>query len=237
MPRPKTTVKHNVNIAHIITAGYSGAMSDTPASYHHGDLRNALLDAALQHIEQQREVSFTLRELAKTLGVSAAAPFRHFGSKRLLLAALAEAGYRLMKSRFDDIDRQFAADPVICLQRKGIAYVEFAVTHQAYFLAMNHPELADKSDLPELHATCSAAFASMQQSVAACGDRGLLAPCGPAAATLAAWSAVHGLALLLIDGQLRELGFAATQAAATQAATLVTAVCGFGFLKHPAPTA
>lgn len=200
--------------------------------YHHGDLRNALLEAALAHIGHHREVSFTLRELAKALGVSAAAPFRHFASKRALLAALAEAGFALLSQRFAGLDALPDDNPVLRLQQKGVTYVEFAVAHQAHFLAMNHPELMDKRDLPALEQACSAVFASMQRDVAACAERGLLAPCGPAATTLTAWSAVHGLALLLIDGQLQELGVGSSVEAARLAAETVTAVCGFGFLQH-----
>lgn len=200
--------------------------------YHHGDLRNALLQAALQHIEQHREVSFTLRELAKTLGVSAAAPFRHFASKRLLLASIAEAGSDLLAARFAELQQQFPDNPAICLQRQGVAYVEFAVSHPAYFLAMYHPELNDKSDLPTLQAARNRAFDSMRRSVAACAEQNLLGPYGIATSTLTAWSAVHGLAMLLIEGQLGELGFQNTPQAAQQAAELVTAACGFGFLKQ-----
>lgn len=234
MPPSIRRVKQNVSIDHIYRGSYSAGMSSPNSTYHHGDLRNALLDAALRHIEQHHEVSFTLRELAKALGVSAAAPFRHFASKRALLAALASAGFQRLSQRFADLQAEYASDPVLCLQHQGITYVEFAVTHQAYFLAMNHPELTDKSDLPELEQACTAAFVSMQQSVAACAERGLIAACGTTAATLTAWSAVHGLAMLLIGGQLKGLGFDDTPKAAQQAAELITAACGFGFLKQPA---
>lgn len=200
--------------------------------YHHGDLRNALLEAALEHIRQHREVRFTLRELAKTLGVSAAAPFRHFTNKRALLAALATTGYHLLNGRYVELEQQFGSDPVISLQRKGVAYVEFAIANQPYFLAMNHPELADRSDFPELDIARSEVFSSMQKSVAACAAQELLAPYGTTAATLSAWSAVHGLAMLLLDGQLRELGFDATLPLASQAAEMVTTACGLGFLRQ-----
>jgi AcrR family transcriptional regulator len=233
MPGHHDSVKQNVSVDHISNGRYSAEMSSPISTYHHGDLRNALLDAALQHIQQQHEVSFTLRELAKTLGVSAAAPFRHFASKRALLAALACAGYERLSQRFGELEQQYSDQPVLCLQQQGVAYVEFAVEHQAYFLAMNHAELTDKSDLPDLEQACTAAFVCMQRSVAACAEQGLLAPCGPEAATLAAWSAVHGLALLLIGGQLRELGFDDTPASARQVAAMVTAACGFGFLAPP----
>ncbi len=206
-------------------------MKKQSKGYHHGDLRNALLDAAIGHIEQAREVSFTLRELAAALGVSSAAPFRHFPSKRALLAAIAEAGFRLLADAFGAIDAGCAGDPVECFRRKGVAYVQFAVAHQPYFLAMYHPDLSDKRDFPALKAACDRAFASMRETVAACQQQGLLHDFGVEHITLTAWSAVHGLAALLIEGQLAELGIDATEQAAVRAAEAVTMITGVGFLK------
>lgn len=199
--------------------------------YHHGDLRNALLEAAVRHIEQAREVSFTLRELAAALGVSSAAPFRHFPSKRALLAAIAQAGFRQLAETFVAIDAECSGDPVECFRRKGVAYVQFAVAHQPYFLAMYHPDLSDKRDFPELKAACDRAFASMRETVMACRQQNLLHDFGVENITLTAWSAVHGLAALLIEGQLAELGIDATEQVAIRAAEAVTMITGVGFLK------
>lgn len=206
-------------------------MKKPTKGYHHGDLRNALLEAAIRHIAAAREVSFTLRELAGALGVSSAAPFRHFPSKRALLAAIAQAGFRQLGEAFDAIDTEFSNDPVECFRHKGVAYVRFAASHQPYFLAMYHPDLSDKSDFPELKAACDQAFASMRATVRSCQERQLLHDFGVEKITLAAWSAVHGLAALLIDGQLAELGIDATEQAAIEAAETVTMIAGTGFLK------
>lgn len=206
-------------------------MKKQTKGYHHGDLRNALLEAAIRHIEAAREVSFTLRELAATLGVSSAAPFRHFPSKRALLAAIAQAGFRQLAEAFVAIDAELPNDPVECFRRKGVAYVQFAVSHQPYFLAMYHPDLCDKGDFPELQAACEQAFASMQATVRSCEEKNLLRDFGVVKITLAAWSAVHGLAALLIDGQLADLGIGATEQAAIEAAEAVTMIAGTGFLK------
>ena len=120
--------------------------------YHHGNLRNALLEAAIARIEAAGEAGFTLRELAKTLGVSSAAPFRHFANKRALLAAVAELGYERLAAIYDELDAQYADDPGECFRRKGIAYVTFAVSHKACYLAMFSSELNDKTEFPELKA-------------------------------------------------------------------------------------
>lgn len=206
-------------------------MKKPTKGYHHGDLRNALLDAAIRHIAAAREVSFTLRELAGTLGVSSAAPFRHFPSKRALLAAIAQSGFQQLAAAFEAIDAQFSGDPVECFRRKGVAYVQFAVAHQPYFLAMYHPDLSDKSDFPELKAACDQALASMRETVRSCQENKLLHDFGVEKITLTAWSAVHGLAALLIDGQLADLGIDASEQAAIQAAEAVTMIAGTGFLK------
>src|ERR1035437_5568221 len=100
-------------------------MKKTTKQYHHGNLRNALLDAAVRHIEKAGEVNFTLRELAKKLGVSSAAPFRHFPNKRALLAAIAEAGYEKLGGINAELDSSFADDPSECFRLKGIAFVRF----------------------------------------------------------------------------------------------------------------
>ncbi|HYD94961.1 MAG TPA: WHG domain-containing protein [Noviherbaspirillum sp.] len=206
-------------------------MTKTTRTYHHGDLRNALMDTALAHIEAAREVSFTLRELAGALGVSSAAPFRHFPSKRALLAALAEAGFARLAARYDELDAAFGADPVDCFRRKGVAYVQFAVSHQAYFLTMYHPDLGDKSEFPALKAAYDRVFSSMRTTVAACREKNLLRDFDVGQITLTAWSTVHGLASLLIQGQLDDLGTDATDEAATRAAEAVTMITGIGFLK------
>lgn len=201
--------------------------------YHHGNLRNALLEAAIARIEAAGEAGFTLRELAKTLGVSSAAPFRHFANKRALLAAVAELGYERLAAIYDELDAQYADDPGECFRRKGIAYVTFAVSHKACYLAMFSSELNDKTEFPELKAAGARVFASILATVEACRERDLLSGFCVEQITLTVWAAGHGLAQLLINGQLADLGIAASATAAEQAADAVTAAIRAGLWNKP----
>lgn len=208
-------------------------MKKIARDYHHGNLRQALLDAALAQIEATGELNFTMRELAKTLGVSSAAPFRHFATKRALLAAIAELGYERLGALYDELDARYADDPGECFRRKGIAYVAFAVSNKACYLAIFSPELNDKSEFPELKVAGARVFASILATVEACQKQDLLSDFCVEQITLTIWSIGHGLAELLLKGQLADLGIAASEKAAEQAAEAVTAVIRAGLWKSP----
>ncbi|GAA1719668.1 TetR/AcrR family transcriptional regulator [Kribbella yunnanensis] len=102
------------------------------AGYHHGDLRNALEQAALQLVAERGPQGFSLAEASRRAGVSAAAPFRHFANKEALLAALALRSYQEQRERFAAA-MTGVADPAEQLARFATAYVEFAVDQQALF--------------------------------------------------------------------------------------------------------
>ena len=96
--------------------------------YHHGDLRQVLLAAALTQIEAEGVASLSLRALARLAGVSAAAPYRHFDSKRTLLAALAQQGFEGLGRQLM-LARDAETGPNERLLAIGLAYVEFAVAN------------------------------------------------------------------------------------------------------------
>src|SRR5205085_11935081 len=98
-------------------------MSTATARYHHGDLRSALLHAALDILAEHGVPGLTLREVARRAGVSPMAPYRHFDSKDALLAAVAEEGFRRLGQRLSDTPH---ADPMADLVAQGMAYVRFA---------------------------------------------------------------------------------------------------------------
>jgi AcrR family transcriptional regulator len=102
------------------------------ASYHHGDLRNALEQAALELVAERGPQGFSLAEASRRAGVSAAAPFRHFANKDALLAALALRSYQEQRERFAAAIAG-STDPVEQLARFATAYVDFAVEQQALF--------------------------------------------------------------------------------------------------------
>ena len=158
--------------------------------YHHGDLRAALLRAAVDSIGEAGPAAMSLREVARRAGVSHAAAAYHFGDKAGLLTAVAAQGYRMLTEelrRARDAGRGFL--------EVGVAYVRFAVTHRAHFEVMYRPELyrPDDADVREARA----AAAVFLYGTAAPDARRL-------AAGAAAWSLVHGLATLWLNGNLPE---------------------------------
>jgi len=161
------------------------------APYHHGNLRQALLEAALIILERDGEAGLGLRDLARAVGVSPAAPYRHFDSRSALLEALAVTGFQRFTAAMDDIA---ASQPADLLSAMGRTYVLFALNNAALFRLMFSPQLR-RDNRPGLRMAADAAFASLSQVSG--GDT----PGGRIAA-LAAWARVHGLAVLLLDGQI-----------------------------------
>ncbi|TDC14974.1 TetR/AcrR family transcriptional regulator [Streptomyces sp. 8K308] len=166
------------------------------SGYHHGNLRRAVIEAALEAIEESGPTGWSLRAVARRAGVSHAAPVHHFGDKTGLLTAVAAEGYGLFADALEE--RAAGGD----FQEVGVAYVRFAVRRRAHFAVMFRPELYRPDD-PALVAARDRAGA-----VLAAGARRLSPePADPAldrAVTLAAWSAAHGFASLWVDGALPE---------------------------------
>lgn len=166
------------------------------APYHHGNLRQALLEAALVILEKQGESGLGLRDVARAVGVSPAAPYRHFDSRSALLEALAVTGFQRFTKAMEDVA---ATQPTDMLSAMGKTYVLFALRHAALFRLMFSPQLR-RDNRPGLRMAADAAFATLRQQIGtnpAGGD----ASAGRVAA-LAAWARVHGLAVLLLDGQI-----------------------------------
>src|SRR4051812_30399531 len=110
-------------------------MARHESSYHHGNLRRALLDAALELISERDGVDFTMRELARHAKVTHNAPYRHFDGKDALLAALAVEGFSTLRERLAGKAAN-AADPRTRVRDLGESYVMFAVEHPHHFRLM-----------------------------------------------------------------------------------------------------
>ncbi len=171
------------------------------SSYHHGDLRRALLGAALELIGEKGTEGFSMRAVARRAGVSHMAPYHHFEDRAALVAAVAEEGFVLLRQAM--LQRMEGADdPPSQLQESGIGYVLFAARHEAHFRVMFSAELADKSAYPALQAASEASYEVLAGAVARCQEAGRVREGDPQALSRAAWALVHGLAMLLIDGHL-----------------------------------
>lgn len=157
--------------------------------YHHGDLRRAVLDAAVAAITEHGAAAISLRDLARRAGVSHAAPVHHFGDKAGLLTALAEEGYQMLAAALTET-RERTGDFV----EAGVTYVRFALGHRAHFAVMFSPDLF-RADDP---AVASARERTYDLLVS--GARAVRGE--PGTAEIAAWSLVHGFATLWLTGAL-----------------------------------
>lgn len=170
-------------------------------SYHHGDLRRALLDAALELIREEGTGSLSLRAVARRAGVSHAAPYHHFDNRASLVAAVAEEGFvalrRAMLERMEGL-----RDPGRQLQQAGIGYVLFALEEEAHFRVMYSSEVADRREFPSLQSASAGAYAVLGDALDRCREEGLVPDDGSPAKGHAAWSIVHGVAMLILDGHL-----------------------------------
>jgi len=166
-----------------------GAM--TRSSYHHGDLRAALLAEAAALVAERGADRISLRELARRAGVSHAAPAHHFTDRRGLFTALATEGFRLLEAALTAARPRFVD--------AALAYVRFALEHPGHYEVMFAKSLLDAAD-PALTAAERAAGAELARGVASLEDPH--AHADPVAAELAAWSLVHGFATLWRNGAL-----------------------------------
>ncbi len=165
--------------------------------YHHGDLREALLEAAEAQLEEEGPAGLSLRKLGRAVGVSPGAPYRHFEDKDALLATLATLGFRrLRRMMFEEQERHDCANGEERLRQGGIGYLKFASKHPGLFRLMFGWMPA--GDVPELFESGDEAFAQLVDILTQCDREGLLRGTVLDAGLLA-WSAVHGAAFLMID--------------------------------------
>jgi AcrR family transcriptional regulator len=170
--------------------------------YHHGDLRQALVDAALRALEHQRVEDLSLRALGRELGVSPRAPYRHFETKEALLAAVAVEGFRASAALAAKRVAAAGVDPIARLRAIAEAYVLFAVERPAAFRVMYAPYATVEESAPDLvHARAEGHGATMDAIVQGQGA-GILRDGDPMQLALLLWSSMHGLAVLLTEGQL-----------------------------------
>lgn len=193
-------------------------------AYHHGNLRDALIAAALRELAQAGPDGFALRSVARRAGVSAPAVYRHFQDKDDLLAAVAiECADRLTAVMTEAVAAA-PPDPLERFRATGIAYVRFAVAHPEHFRAMSVPGLLERTP-PAQRERVLGWQAAERQALGDAQARGLIADLPLDDILLAASATVCGLAHMIIEGQLGEVD----DARATELAIKATAALGAGF--------
>ncbi|ORW30814.1 TetR family transcriptional regulator [Mycobacterium paraense] len=156
--------------------------------YHHGDLRAVILAEAGRLVAERGAEGVSLRELARSAGVSHAAPAHHFTDRRGLFTALATQGFQLLAEALTNARGRFTD--------AALAYVRFALEHPGHYQVMFNKSLLDATDT-ELAAAEAAAGAELSRGVATLRDPNARAD--PAGAQLAAWSLVHGFSTLWLN--------------------------------------
>jgi AcrR family transcriptional regulator len=167
--------------------------------YHHGDLRTALIEAALALVEVYGVKGLVLSDAARHAGVSVAAPYRHFKDKEALLAEIALQGFVLFRDALARAAQSSPKDKVKRVLEMGIAYVDFALQHPSHFKVMWEGGLS-KEKFPEVGKVAYEAYLLLQKAAI---DLLPGAPAGQQQTLVAtAWSLVHGYASLTLEHEL-----------------------------------
>jgi AcrR family transcriptional regulator len=174
-------------------------------TYHHGDLRRALIQAALELAAEKRDWNFSLREVARRAGVSHNAPYNHFLHKRDLLEAAANAGHDLLRSELTAAVAEIA-DPYTALSKMGSTYVGFGIRNPALYHLMFSagPTFPDSRRREVLAAWVNsrAVLENILRRGARIGafDSAFIRKPELQIAALYIWAVIHGLTMLSIDG-------------------------------------
>lgn len=173
------------------------------ARYHHGDLRRALVEAALTLVDERGGDVITLRAAARLAGVSEAAPYAHFPDKEALLAAVAARGFDALAASMRRAARKAGPDDAIGRMRSmGAAYVRFALARPSLFRLMTGPVASRRAEHPVLAEAAEAASGLLGDALGDCQRAGWIAAGDTTDIRLAAWALVHGLASLANEGLL-----------------------------------
>jgi AcrR family transcriptional regulator len=179
----------------------------TRRPYHHGNLREALLEVALRVIAKVGPAAFTLREVARRAGVSHNAPYRHFRDKDALLAAVAAQGFRELTRAMREPGERTAKgasnrslNSLDKLKQSGLAYVAFAVRRPEHFTVMFDASVNNSKDPEYTHAS-QEAFNTLLNYIRICQEEGQLLAGKTLERALYAWSLVHGIAKLAVAGR------------------------------------
>jgi len=169
-------------------------------SYHHGDLRSELLNAAESVLAEKGMEAFSLRTVAKRAGVSHGAPAHHFSDVAGLLTALAAIGFERFIDFQNNRQRSAKSDPVSQLAAAGLGYIDFALEHPALFRLMFSSEKPDKTN-DQLALAESSAFNKLLDDIQSVREIDPRTDPAIMQQVMTAWAVVHGLADLMIAGR------------------------------------
>jgi AcrR family transcriptional regulator len=171
-------------------------------SYHHGNLKNALIEAGIQVLADEGLKGLSLRKVARIANVSHAAPYAHFTDKQALIAAISTEGFRLLYERIQQTIEHFTGDPLRQLVETSWAYVSFAISNPSHFKIIFSGIVEEEWKYPSLIELSQASFQQLNTIVESCKAQGILQSESAEVSALAIWSQMHGLASLILERKL-----------------------------------
>jgi len=196
-----------------------------PDRYHHGDLRRALLDEAIRTIQSHGVEHLTLRAAGERLGVSRTALYRHFSDKQALLAAVGREGFHMLRQALADAWEQNGRGRT-GFEAMAVVYVQFAVAYPSHYRVMFGRFLESAAKNTDFISEAKAAFQVLVNALVNQQKAGIIRQEDPELMARWVWAVVHGVAMLAIDGQLREVdegGEVLTQYAIERVRTAIAA--------------
>lgn len=182
------------------TSSNTAKMSKSP-SYHHGNLRQALIDNAICILEEEGLKGLGLRAVARRAGVSQAAPYNHFKNKDGMLAAIAAQGFaELDKSQQLAIDRKAGNESTLVALGRG--YINYGLEHPALLQLMFGPQITSPYQYPELADLGSRSYRKLTKAIEEHLPNKSEKHHSIRIGAVAAWSVVHGLVTLMIEDRL-----------------------------------
>ena len=171
-------------------------------NYHHGDLKNALINAGVEILARDGVGGLSLRKVAKQAGVSHAAPYAHFADKQALIAAISTEGFKQLYFQIEAVKQTYQTNPETLIIEVAWAYVQFAQNEPDRFKLMFSTVLEKEKDYPDFVEISQKNFHQLVEIVEICQQAEVLKKGESDLLALSLWGTVHGFVSLLLEGQI-----------------------------------
>ncbi|MEO0565223.1 MAG: TetR/AcrR family transcriptional regulator [Chloroflexota bacterium] len=178
-------------------------MTDSPTTYHHGNLREEILRVSVDILQEEGVGAITMRSIAERIGVSHSAAYRHFKGKDALLSAIAQQGYEQLTARLYAVYNSSELPIGETFRQMGVTYITYAIENPAQYRLMYGSDAVDRRSDPALATAARKLARAVLEMINLCQQRGSLKSENTRELSHAVWSLSHGAAMLVIDGHIR----------------------------------
>lgn len=185
---------------------------DEHSHYHHGDLKMTLIETALKMLENIDPNELSLRELARSAGVSQAAPYRHFKNKEELIAEISKQGFQMKTRYMQEAINTYQSQPLEMFFNCGLSYFRMGLNHPQHFKLMFNSGSCPSDRHPELMMAASATFVLLRDVIRVCQKANIIGKGDPYLIAMNCWVIVHGFTSLYVGEQLKWLGIDSSNA-------------------------